>query len=44
MVSARVKGGTEAKEGGSEAKRGGTADSIMSLHETLGAVGEAHVI
>ena len=44
MVNAQGKGGTEAKVGGSESMSGGTAGSLMSLHETLGAVGEAHVI
>ena len=37
MVSAQVRGRTEAKVGG-------TADALMSLHETLGAVSGAHVI
>ena len=37
VVSAQVKGGAEAKVAG-------TADSIVSLHETLGAVGGAYVI
>ena len=31
-------------KGGTEAKVDGRADSMVSLHETLGAVGEAHVI
>ena len=44
MVSAQVKGGTEAKVGFSEAMGRGTAVSMMSLHETLGNVGEAHFI
>ena len=43
VVSARVKGGTEVKVGGSDAMGGGTVDSLMSVRETLGAVGEAHV-
>ena len=37
MVSAQVRGGTEAK-------LGGTADAMMFLHETLVAVSEAYVI
>ena len=37
MVSAQVSGGTEAKVGG-------TADAMMSLHETQGAVSGPHVI
>ena len=37
MVSAQIRGGTKAKVGG-------TADAMMSLHETLGAVSGAHVI
>ena len=43
VVSAQIKGGTEANVGGSEAMEGGTSDSLMSLHEILGAVGEADV-
>ena len=42
VVSAQIKGGTEAKAGGSEAVGGGTADSLWSLHEMLG-VGESPV-
>ena len=37
VISAQVRGGAKAKVGG-------TADAIMSLHETLGAVSGAHVI
>ena len=37
VVSVQVSGGTEAKVGD-------TADAIMSVHETQGAVSEAHVI
>ena len=43
VISAQIKGGTEAKVGGSEAMGGGTADSLMSVRKTPGAVGEAHV-